>query len=182
MNDQKQMSRPVTLIEPGTVKVERLLPGPIERVWAYVTESDKRAKWLAAGEFDLRIGGHIELRFDNDNLSSDKKTPERYENGHKPNARRAMEGVITRLDPPRLLAHTWMWDSGDTEVSYELEPRGSQVLLKIVHRKLAEQIVPAIMGGWDVHTGILDDVLKGKEPRPFWSTHEKMMREYAATL
>jgi uncharacterized protein YndB with AHSA1/START domain len=38
-----------TLIEPGTVKMERLLPGPVERVWAYITESDKRAKWLCAG-------------------------------------------------------------------------------------------------------------------------------------
>ena len=37
------MTRPVTMIEPGTVKLERLLPGPVERVWAYITESDKRA-------------------------------------------------------------------------------------------------------------------------------------------
>ena len=33
-----------TLIEPGTVKMERLLPGPVERVWAYLTESKKRAR------------------------------------------------------------------------------------------------------------------------------------------
>ena len=32
-----------TLIEPGTVKLERLLPGPVERVWAYLTESDNPA-------------------------------------------------------------------------------------------------------------------------------------------
>jgi uncharacterized protein YndB with AHSA1/START domain len=29
-------------VEPGTVRLERLLPGPIDRVWAYLTESDKR--------------------------------------------------------------------------------------------------------------------------------------------
>ena len=51
------MNRPVTVIEPGTVKLERLLPGPIERVWAYITESDKRAKWLCAGEFDQQFSG-----------------------------------------------------------------------------------------------------------------------------
>ena len=55
--NQSVSHRPVTLVEPGTVKVERLLPGPVERAWAYIVESDKRAKWLAAGEFDLRIGG-----------------------------------------------------------------------------------------------------------------------------
>src|SRR5437762_3029640 len=54
-----------TLIEPGTVKMERLLPGPVERVWAYITDSKKRSLWLAAGEFDLRVGGEIRLQFDN---------------------------------------------------------------------------------------------------------------------
>ena len=46
-----------TITEAGTIRFERLLPGPIERVWAYLTESDKRAKWLAAGDMDLRPGG-----------------------------------------------------------------------------------------------------------------------------
>jgi len=26
-----------TLVEPGTVRLERLLPGPIEHVWSYLT-------------------------------------------------------------------------------------------------------------------------------------------------
>ena len=38
-----------TLIEPATLKIERLLPGPIDRVWAYLTESELRRQWLAAG-------------------------------------------------------------------------------------------------------------------------------------
>jgi uncharacterized protein YndB with AHSA1/START domain len=46
-----------TFVKPSTVRIERLLPGPVERVWAYLTESTKRATWLAAGEFDLRVGG-----------------------------------------------------------------------------------------------------------------------------
>ena len=41
------------LIEPATLKIERLLPGPIERVWAYLTESDLRRQWLASGEMPL---------------------------------------------------------------------------------------------------------------------------------
>ena len=60
-----------TLIEPGTVKMERLLPGPVERIWAYLTESDKRATWLAGGEFDLRVGGKVKLEFDNSKLPND---------------------------------------------------------------------------------------------------------------
>jgi uncharacterized protein YndB with AHSA1/START domain len=36
------------LTAPDTLRIERLLPGPIERVWQYLTDSDKRATWLAA--------------------------------------------------------------------------------------------------------------------------------------
>ena len=87
--------------------------------------------------------------------------------------------MITRLEPLRLLAHTWKWDSGDTEVSYELAPRGKQVLLTIVHRRLTKALVAKVLGGWDVHSGILEDILNGVEPRPFWATHEKVAPEYA---
>ena len=60
-----------TLVKPSTIRLERLLPGPVERVWAYLTESKKRATWLAAGEFDLRVGGKVELHFQNSKLSDD---------------------------------------------------------------------------------------------------------------
>ena len=160
------MTLPATLVEPGTVRLERLLPGPIERVWSYITESDKRATWLAAGEFDLRVGGKIRLQFDNARLSPD--------------------GVITRLEPNRVLAHTWKWNakgfSGDTEVTYELTPKGKQVLLVITHRRMAKELVTAIMGGWDVHSGILADILEGRKPRSFWSAHAQAEKEYAAAL
>jgi intracellular septation protein A len=66
------------------------------------TESDKRAIWLAAGEFDLRVSGKIRLHFDNSCLSSDKTPPKKYQNA----AARSFEGVITRLEPMRVLAHT----------------------------------------------------------------------------
>jgi uncharacterized protein YndB with AHSA1/START domain len=42
-----------TIIAPNTIRFERLLPGPIERVWAYLTDPEKRAKWLASGPMDL---------------------------------------------------------------------------------------------------------------------------------
>ena len=32
------------LIEPMTVRLVRMLPGPIERVWSYLTDSDLRGK------------------------------------------------------------------------------------------------------------------------------------------
>ena len=173
--NQSVAKLPVTLVEPGTVKLERLLPGPVERVWAYIVESDKRAKWLAAGEFELRIGGKVRLEFDNSRLPNEKPLPAKY----KDSGKGQFEGVITRLEPNRLLTHTWPWKSEQSEVTYELTPRGKQVLLTIVHRRLSKELVSKVMGGWDVHSGILEDILNGAEPRPFWATHDKLEPEYA---
>jgi len=173
------MSRPVTVVEPGTVKLERLLPGPVERVWAYITEPGKRARWLAGGEFELRVGAKIRLEFDNNSLSADKDAPPKYKGREK----KGFGGVITRLEPMRLLAHTWTWDSGDTEVTYELAPRGKDVLLTIVHTRVqGRDATASVMAGWDVHTGILADILNGAEPRLLWRTHTKLEQEYGATL
>ena len=163
-----------TLIKPSTVRIERLLPGPVERVWAYLTDSKKRATWLAAGEFDLRVGGKIELIFDNDSLSEDKP---------RGGGTRRFEGRITRLEPNRALAYTWNWDGKDSEVLYELAAKGKEVLLTIHHR-LPEDggMIKGVGGGWAVHTGILADQLNGVKPRPFWSTHDQLMKEFEASL
>ena len=62
----------------GTVWLERLLPGSMERVWSCLTKSDRRAKWLGVGEMDLRQGGSVELRFMHADLSPVREpTPER---------------------------------------------------------------------------------------------------------
>ena len=161
-----------TLVKPSTIRIERLLPGPVERVWAYLTESKKRATWLAAGEFDLRVGGKIELIFENDKLSDDAP---------KGGGTRGFEGKITRLEPLRALAYTWNWDGRDSDVLYELTPKGKDVLLTIHHRLPEDRdLVCAVGGGWATHTGILADQLNGVKPRPFWSTHDKLMKEFAA--
>jgi len=171
------MKQAATVVEPGTVKVERLLPGPVERVWAYLTDSRKRATWFAGGEFDLRVGGRARLEFDHASLSSEKVTPDKFKNVGRPQ----FDGTITRLEPMRLLAYTMRFGERDSEVTFELAPRGKEVLLVITHRGMDERdLRVSIMAGWDVHTGILADVLNGVEPRPFWSTHAKMAREYEA--
>jgi uncharacterized protein YndB with AHSA1/START domain len=165
-----------TLIKPSTIRLERLLPGPIERVWEYLTVSEKRATWLAAGEFDLRVGGRIELIFNNNNLSDEKAPPEARARGT-----RRFEGRITRLEPPRVLAYSWNWEGRDSDVLYELAPQGKNVLL-VIHHRLPEDadLVRGVGGGWGTHTGILEDVLNGVKPRGFWSTHERLMKEFAA--
>jgi uncharacterized protein YndB with AHSA1/START domain len=159
--------------EAGAVRFERLLPGPIERVWAYLTDPAKRATWLAAGPMELRVGGRVELNFHHADLSAEKTPPERYKNlegGH------TLLGQVTRCEPPRLLSYTWAeWG----EVTFELTPRGKDVLLVLTHERPGErEAMVSVSGGWHAHLGILADNLDGREPRPFWSTHAKAATEY----
>ena len=44
-------------IDETTVRFERMLPGPIERVWEYLTDAEKRATWLCGGETESQVGG-----------------------------------------------------------------------------------------------------------------------------
>lgn len=169
----------VTRLAPGAVRLERLLPGPIERVWSYIVDGEKRARWLAAGDFEMRVGGRTPMQFDNNSLSADKSPPPEFKDG----AKGSFSGVVTRLEPMRVFAHTWAWQSGDTEVTYELTPKGNDVLLTIEHRRLADTKTELnVMSGWHVHTGILEDILKDIEPRPFWKEHTRMVAEYRSAV
>ncbi len=176
MNDMTR-SKLGTSPAPATVRIERLLPGPIERVWAYLTEPDKRATWFAGGVFDLRAGGTGNLHFDHSNISREK-TPEEYKS-----KKSDWPCTITRVEPPRLLAYTFGPAGPDSEVTFELEPRGKDTLLVVTHRRIVDRTTMVGVGsGWDAHLGILEDRLNGVEPRPFWTTHARLKREYEVNL
>ena len=159
------------------VRFERLLPGPVERVWAYLTESDKRARWLAGGDADLRDGGRIELNFHNGALTLETP-PEKY-SAHAGEIR--SEGRILRCEPPRVLAFSWEETHGEaSEVHIELTPRGDHVLLVLTHSKLRDTAAMLdVSGGWHAHLALLEDHLSAREPRPFWTTLADAEAEYA---
>ncbi len=94
------------IVAPAEVRFERLLPGPIETVWEFLTDAEKRGEWLASGPMELKVGGKVKLAFKHADLSPHKApAPEKYRNldakGHESNHE------ITQIDPPRLLAMTW---------------------------------------------------------------------------
>ena len=41
---------------PAEVRLVRTLPGPIERVWEYLTDPEKRSRWFAGGPMELSAG------------------------------------------------------------------------------------------------------------------------------
>lgn len=165
--------------QPGTMRLQRTLPGPIERVWDYLTDSDKRGTWLASGEMELRVGGQVEHAFRNSGLTTpDDPPPPKYAQ-HANESR--MLGRVTACDPPRLLSYTWVEGNGrDSEVSFELSPHdGGSVLLVLTHRRLASRDdMLSVAAGWHTHLGILIDRLSGRQPWPFWSMHTRLEAEY----
>ncbi|MBV8614006.1 MAG: SRPBCC family protein [Acetobacteraceae bacterium] len=159
------------LIEPATLKIQRLLPGPIERVWAYLTESDLRRQWLAAGEMEMRVGASFELVWRNDELTD---PPGQRPPGF-PDERR-MQSRIVDLDSPRKLVIAW---SGSGDVSFELEPKGSAVLLTVTHRRLPDRATSLNVGaGWHMHLDILAARVTGQEPEPFWDGWSRLRNDY----
>ena len=163
------------LIEPATLKVERLLPGPIERIWAYLTESDLRRQWLAAGRMEMKVGAPFEFVWRNDELTHPPgERPAGFAEEHR------MQARITALDPPRKLAITW---GEQGAVSFELEPRGEDVVLTIVHRRAPDRATLLnVSAGWHAHLDILAARVSGEEPAPFWDGWLRLKREYDARL
>jgi uncharacterized protein YndB with AHSA1/START domain len=165
-------------IDKSTVRFERLLPGPIERVWEYLTDSDKRGTWFASGETELEVGGKVEMRFNNASLSTlpDIDPPEKYRDLPET---MSFDGTVTRCDPPHALAYTWNFENENSEVCFELSEDDGGVRLVLTHRKLAsDDEVVDVSAGWHAHLDILGDVLAGREPRPFWKTHTPLEAEY----
>ncbi len=165
------------LLDEQTVKLERLLPGSIETVWAYLTESEKRAKWLAAGEMETSVGRKVELLFNHANLSpvNDDEAPT-TDCGDGT----LHHGTITAYDAPHTLAYTWAENTGgNSEVMFQLTTEGDMVRLTITHQRLANmEEITGVSAGWDTHVGILEAHLAGQIPQPFWGIFNKTKAAY----
>lgn len=174
------------VLESGAIRFERLLPGPIERVWEYITVSEKRATWLAAGEMELHVGGAVTLEFRNGELApKGEAVPEQFRPYTGPITH---HGHITQLEPPFLLTMTWNEkDEGSaggcsgssSEVTFELTPRGKDVLLTLTHRRLATRgDMLGVSSGWHTHVAVLIDRLNDRAPKEFWGSMDRLERVY----
>jgi len=171
MNKRATLDAHGVLIEPATLKIQRLLPGPIERVWAYLTDSELRRKWLAAGEMEMTVDAPFELVWRNDELTDPP--------GQRPHGfgdERRMRSRIIELDPPRKRAFAW---EGSGDVSFELEPKGNEVLLTVIHRRLPDRAtLLRVAAGWHTHLDVLVARTTGTEPMPFWDGWVRLQEDY----
>lgn len=90
-----------------------------------------------------------------------------------------MESVVTRWEPPKVLAFTFGSD-GESEATFELTPEGKNVLLVLTHRSRGGDLpyMANFGSGWHTHFMHLIALLEGG-PRPaFWALHARHFEEY----
>ncbi|MDS9469297.1 SRPBCC family protein [Paracoccus sp. MBLB3053] len=160
-----------TMVSPTTLVIRRWLPGPVDRIWSYLIDGEKRRKWLAAGEMTLSPGAPLELVWRNDELSSPSDPrPEDIPAEHR------LESRVIAFDPLRSLTIAW----GNGEVTFELEPKGDRVLLTLTHTGLSERSAKLMVSaGWHAHLDLLVSEASGSTPASFWASWSSLKAEYA---
>ncbi|MEO6993830.1 MAG: SRPBCC family protein [Lacunisphaera sp.] len=171
----KANEQPGTFNGPAEVRLVRTLPGPIERIWEYLTDDEKRSRWFAGGTMEKRQGGKMELSFLHKTIAPGETPPEQFKKVHETGFK--MPGTILRWEPPRVLSYTF---DDDSDVTFELTPEGNQVVLVLTHRSRGDDI-PSLSGyasGWHTHFALLIALLEGTPPPPFWAMHQRLKAEY----
>lgn len=175
MNDVSMRNLYGTVTQPATLTIERLLPGPVERVWRYLTESGLRRQWLAAGDMELKAGRPFSLTWRNDELTDPPgRRPEGFGQEH------TMQSTILDIDPPHSLSFTF---GTAGEVRFTLAEKGEEVLLTIVHKRVPDRsVLLSVSAGWHAHLDVLEARLRGETPEPFWDGIDRLKEEYEKRL
>jgi uncharacterized protein YndB with AHSA1/START domain len=160
-----------------SLRIERLLPGPIDRVWSYFIDADKRRLWIGGGAIEPFVGGRVEIVVDNASLSEEGDLPPAKYAGNDSKGR--IEGRVTECEPPHLLAYRWSHgDDEASQVRVALEQRGERVQLTLTHERLpSRDWLLSVTAGWHTHLDILAALLAGERPASFWRS---MMANEAA--
>ena len=167
------MSDVAKIIDDHTIEFVRILPGPIEKVWAYLWDGEKRGEWFASGAMPTRPGESFEMRFKHSTLSPNQAPPpekfiEMDRCGH------TSENILLAREKPHLLVFTFGPEGRDrSEVEIRLTyvgpPQDNKVRLTLTHRKIPDRKYAVdVSGGWHSHLAILQDKAEGKVPPAFW--------------
>lgn len=116
--------------------------GP-DAVWRALTEPGELVGWLADATVDLRVGGEIALRFQNE----DSEDVVRCE--------------IVALRPGRLLEYMWHEDQ-PSRVRFELTPDGTGTLLTLTHVLETGSELAGFAAGWHHHLELLAQLVGTK--------------------
>jgi len=168
------------LVTTYSLRFERLLDAPVEKVWLYLVDPELRARWFMGGPSDLRVGGHLGLTMRHDRLS-DRPVP--IPADYQTHLGASWSERILRCEPPRVLAFTWD-DGAAGEVTIELHDAGDgRTRLVLTHVGLrGRDDALDFGGGWHSHLAVLEKRLRGEPVEDFWALHAESGRIVARAL
>ena len=146
------------------VTFTRRLPGPIDKVWAHLTEPHLLPAWFGDNSrIEPRQGGAVHLM-----------------GGH-------VRGVVTQWQPPHKLIYTWnVFSPGDgpdavstypeSYPTFELQAEGSKVLLTFRHFPILDRFIPQNANGLAHHARHPGDGPGGPACRGTYGLHEEERR------
>jgi uncharacterized protein YndB with AHSA1/START domain len=118
----------------SVLRMERRLGHPPEKVWRAMVEPERLADWFpGAMTPELRVGGTVAFDFGED-------------------------GVVTDLEPPRVIAYTW----GGDHLRWELHPDGAGTRLVLLHTFEDRAGAASFGAGWHTCIVALDLALDGR--------------------
>jgi len=142
-----------------TLRYERIYKRPIGTVWSAITEPERMADWLGAGELEPRVGGRFTVHVG-------------------PGGRVAIIGTVLAWEPPAALACSWSWPGGpETVIRYDLSPDGDGATrLVFTHTGLASDQRTSVLPGWHLYLERLAGGVGGTTPGPDFSARHAEIR------
>ena len=170
-------------IDDHTIQFVRILPGPIEKIWDYLYDSDKRGQWFARGKMPDKVGDDFELVWKHSELSPHSASPpegmaEMDKNGHRSTQ------TLLKKEPPHLLVFTFGKPGSEkSEVEFRLEkigdPKDNKVRFTLTHSKIPDEAYRSgVSVGWQSHLEALQYRAEGKTPPAFWDIFREAQAAY----
>jgi uncharacterized protein YndB with AHSA1/START domain len=151
------MTRNGTILDVHTVEFKRLLPGPIEVAWDFLTKPELLKTWFAEVGLEPRVGGTVTVGFGKAGCSGGGAS---------------VEGTVLEFRRPHVFAFSWIklrpqpdgsiMHSHEGEVRFELAEKGDRVLLTLLHSGLPTQELAGHSAGWHAYMDNLDSHIAGR--------------------
>lgn len=171
------MRDPAVEIAPGTIRFERDLPGPVNRIWDYLTHPTIRGRWLGTGPMDIKAGGRFEIVFRHDELTPHAEVaPAKYDT---PKAV-AVQGEVRDCRFPTMIALSWPPAGPESTVSFVLTQVQGRIRMSLTHAGIEgrEKKIEAA-ARWHAHLNILEAKSNMVLPPPFWKRFSEYEAGYA---
>jgi uncharacterized protein YndB with AHSA1/START domain len=167
------MSHDGSILDLHTVEFKRLLPGPIELAWDYLTKPELLKTWFADVSLEPRAGGAVTVRFGGSTCGGGTA---------------GVHGTVREFRKPHVLAFSWIQgraqpdgsgnDSFESEVRFELAERGEKVLLTLLHSRLPTDELSGHSAGWHAYMDNFESVVSRRGAIDFMAVFHQLHPGY----